>query len=559
MRLIQLSMLILAVLVLSVSSCKKKSSSSSSTDATTATATDTTTATTVTDSITTSTTSALPGDLAIASNTEAVSTASASQMAASGTTKKKQDPKSKKDRLKKAQNPTVKADCFLALAGGGAPMNSPTCYGPQLYYTKHPDHATPTSGASTVTGTQAGAGPNSASGTLPGGDLGLWTAAESDGTACAAAKMNSVVQSAAESIDLAVGAAGAMLCVAKMGKKTMPDVGKTLDLTTTMSGDADVKAKMTVTAATITREANTAAGRPVYTSKLEMAITPPGSTTSNSMSVTLRHVPLDDKNETYKGLMTMSRTVGSGKPPKPPEPPKTAKIAGPSFQLAAGDINAVSVVYAKDAKTLTYKVVSANYASTVTAATIFNSTTGEVDASKAGSSNQATDGWKGNLNVMVGTSDAVGDGSLAIAWQAGPQDGYTRNFNASTATNADSTRTGTAYFGFAKNVSNKAPKLAIGGMICNWAGPSNKRDTSAGWSLVQKQTMKLNSTTGIWAPVTSNITFAPTNSCNWVNATDSTYSTSAISAAATKGAVTNNLVTKASGYTFTVPTAPTAP
>jgi len=587
MKIIKFTALFFAVCAVSLAGCKSKSNDSatpaSTTDTTSTTSgttgTGTTTGTGITAAnLTISTTSALPGDLAIASNTEAVTASSASQLATAAaaggapaegtppaggtaTADTKQDVNSKKDRLQKAQNPSKKSDCFAAIGGMGKPMNSPTCYGPQVYYTKHPDHTSPTSGASTLTACANGGTPNSTStNCLPGGDLGIWTAAEADGTACAAAKMNSLVQSAAESIDMAVGATGAMLCVAKLAEISLPAVGATLDLTATLSEDADMKTRMTVTAASITREADTATGRPVYTSKMDIALKPPGGAEDHSMTLTLRHVPLDDTNSTYQGLMTMVRAGGgAGKPPKPPEPPKTDNIAAPMFELASGDLNAVSVVYNKDATHLTYKVISANYGSAATAATIFNAITGEVDASKAGSSNTATDGWKGNLNVMIGTADASGDGAIAVGWQAGSQDGYTRNFNVSTATAADGSRTGTAYFGFSKNVGNAAPKLAIDGMICNWAGPNNQRDTSAGWNLVQKQTMKLNATTGIWGAVTSNITFAPTNSCDWTNVTDSTYSTTAITTAATKGVVTNDLVTKASGYTFTVPTAPTAP
>ena len=548
------TMLVLAVSLFSATSCKKKSDPAP-TDETPATAT---TTTTTTDTITTNTLSALPADLAIASNTEAVSVTTAKLMAQSGTqTAGKQDAKAKKERLKKATNATTKADCFAMISGMAAPMKSPSCYGPSVFYTKHPDHTTPSSGASTLASCPTGASPGDASGCLPGGDLGIWDAAETDGTACAAAKLNSVVQTASQSIDLGVGATAAMLCIAKLSKLQMPAIGKTLDLAPTLKADADVKAKMTVTVASITREADTTAGRPVYTSNMELAITPPGAQTANNLSLKLRHVPLDSKNATYKGLMTMVRVNGAGAPPKPPEPPKTTNIAGPlNLNLGAGDLNAVSVIYHKTATSLTYKVVTANYGPNAKATTIFNSTTGEVNAALGG---DGTTGWKGNLNLMVGTSDDKGDGSLAVAWQAGSNDGFTRNFNITTLSNADGSRTGSAYFGFAKNTNNTAPKLAIEGMICNWAGPNNQRASAAGWNLVQKQTMKLNTTSGIWAPVTSNITFAPTNSCNWTNVTDSTYSKTAITTATTKGAVTNNLVTKASGYSFTVPTAPTAP
>ncbi len=531
------------VIAIALAGCKKEDT----------TTTDTTTTTTTGTTATTSTVSAFPSDLAISSNTESVSTTSANWVAAQDGSTMQQDQKSKKERLKKAKNPTVKADCFAALKGMAAPMGSPLCYGPTLYYTKHPDHPNKDASADTLSSCPQNQGPDAAgTGCLPGGDLGIWSAAEADGTACSAAKLNSVIQSAAQSVDMGIGAAAAMACVAKLNSNEMPAVGKTLDLTASLSADADMKTMMTMTNATITRESDTAAGLPVFTSKMDISMTPPGGSTAQSLSLTLRHVPQDASNDTYKGLLTMVRSGGSTAPPKPMDPP-------PSKNLSASSLNAVSVVYEQTATALNYKIISANYSSNATTTTIFDSTTGEVNLAAPATSNQASDGWNGNLNVIVGNLDASGDGKLSVAWQAGPLDGYTRNFNVDTTTDTAGVKTGTAYFGFAENVANKAPDLTIGGMICNWAGPNNQKKSAGGWSYVQKQTMKLDTATGKWKPVVSNIDFAPTNDCNWLNVTGSTYSTSAITTATTKGAVTHNLVSKSTGYTYTQPTAPTAP
>lgn len=70
-------------------------------------------------------------------------------------------------------------------------------------------------------------------------------------------------------------------------------------------------------------------------------------------------------------------------------------------------------------------------------------------------------------------------------------------------------KAGVAHFGFGADIE-AADSGLIKGMFCNWAGPGNGRTYNP---YAQKQTMSQSGATGTWAPVMSNILYAPTNSC----------------------------------------------
>ena len=123
--------------------------------------------------------SAMPGNLAVSSNTASGSSVSSRTLgrtaqAVSDTT----DPVSQNDKVTRLQavlNSTSLDECHKAIPktmkySGGQYVD---CYGPQLAYVNHPYD-------------------NSSDGTLPTGDLGIWTAYNNNTTqeACAAGQMN---------------------------------------------------------------------------------------------------------------------------------------------------------------------------------------------------------------------------------------------------------------------------------------------------------------------------------------------------------------------------------
>ncbi|MBF0351977.1 MAG: hypothetical protein HQM11_13170 [SAR324 cluster bacterium] len=438
------------------------------------------------------------------------------------------------------------------------------CYGPALKYTNHPDA---TSGTSAT-------GNGGSSSELPTGDLGLWSETEaSTGEACGAAKLNSLVMNTAVKIDLGLGAEAMMICAAQIAGQSLPEVGQTVDLTTILTSNkvgADIN--LSVSSASIERLSDSSDGFKVYQSKLNGSITPKaGDTTPQNFKLTLKHVPTNEANTTGKGLLTL---IIKGL--------KDNKV-GTSSDLAT------SVVYNKTESNLNYRMVQSSFAEQ-TSDDYFQED-GQVysipkSTSNAGGSNVApppgtitpgtptgpattttptgpttttpatrvtTTGWTEGYHVMIGDVDKDGVGKLVFSWQAGSGDGYTRTFNVETKADG----TGNAYFGFAKNPdasSNYGPTV-IDRMVCNWAGPNNQK---TGLSKVQKQELKLNSTSGVWESATSYILYAPTNSCDWNQSQGST--TFGEGTTALTFPVTNKLYDLATYRTeFTQPTAPSAP
>jgi len=72
-------------------------------------------------------------------------------------------------------------------------------------------------------------------------------------------------------------------------------------------------------------------------------------------------------------------------------------------------------------------------------------------------------------------------------------------------------------------------------MICNWAGPAQVINR-AGESKVQRQQLSYDSTNNVWKSTTDNITFAPTNDCDFDN---SSYGSTTFGGSG--ASITNNL------------------
>ena len=129
-----------------------------------------------------------------------------------------------------------------------------------------------------------------------------------------------------------------------------------------------------------------------------------------------------------------------------------------------------------------------------------------------------------------------GFGKGGYAWQAGKSDGYTRTFNIKTVYNSADNQAGNAFFGFNPHPDNGSYRTTnIDRMICNWAGPAQVINR-AGESKVQRQQLSYDSTNNVWKSTTDNITFAPTNDCDFDN---SSYSSTTF--VGSGASITNNL------------------
>ena len=233
-------------LVLVFAACKKSDDSTSSTSSSS-----------VTDS---SMVTAMPSNLSVSSSTESGSSVSSRYEGRSFATviNDDNDPKKHKDkvaRLKAVLNSTDIGQCHKAIPkkmkGSGGKYVS--CYGPDLVYVNHPSDST--------------------DGTLPGGDLGIWTAYNDNTTqeACAVGQMNLLMDKIGRKVDLAMGITAMMICAAKNDGLTKPTIdGDALDVTTSVAKTkiSGKRGGMKVSEATLKRS-KLASGKIKYTSKLK--------------------------------------------------------------------------------------------------------------------------------------------------------------------------------------------------------------------------------------------------------------------------------------------------
>ncbi len=396
----------------------------------------------------------------------------------------------------------------------------PSCYGPELDYTDHPDATPPESG------------------TMPTGDVGIWNELEG-AEACAAAQLNHLVDSVGVLVDSAVQIFASAACSLNVNGQSLPLIGQTIDLTSafqslvTQNGIAGV----TVTAVSLARAANDGDGNAVYDFAFTGEVT--DGTNTRAVELFLRHVPLDAQNATYKGKLSFSYAFTDG---------------GGGSQADAG-----SVLYHKSAATaLTYRLQQANYvANPGLTADPLSAVDRDIDPTII-QQDDSTTGWANNFNYALFSLDPqTGAGSYAYAWSAGQNDSNTRAFNATVTSGAAGERSGCAYFGYGPQAKLDTNLGRIDGMICNWAGPNNDHTPQ---DLVQRQCVEVG-TDGVYASAAApapKILYAPTNSCD--------YPGGAFTYASDAGTMTNDVPTATAAFandllaigdmSFTMPTVP---
>ncbi len=503
--------------------CAKKDDSSSSSSTTT-----------TTDS---SMVTAMPSNLSVSSNTE--SGASVSSRTAGRTSSSEisdtSDPKKHKDkvaRLEAVLNSDDINQCHKAIPkkmkGSGGSVN---CFGPELAYVNHPSD-------------------NTTDGTLPSGDLGIWTAYSDNTTqeACAVGQMNKLLSKVGRKVDLAMGITAMMVCAAKNDGLKKPAVdGAALDVTASVA-KTKVKEKrggMVITSATLKRSTVVSTGKKKYTSKITGSFSytlDDGTTDNQSFAIKFQHVPDTDSTDSVKageGLVQMWQ-----------EQDGTDQNCG-----TEGFDVVTSVAYKNTSDNLSFRAVKARFYDNMTKDDYFNSSDGEVVGISAQESSTGS-GWCADLNVVRANIDKDGFGKVGYAWQAGKGDGFTRTFNIKTD-NSSGTLTGNAYFGFNPHPDNSTGTLKyrttnIDRMICNWAGPGQDINR-AGVSKVQRQQLSYDSTNNVWKSTSDNITFAPTNDCDFDN---SSYGSTTFGGSG--ASITNNLES-ISNYTTNFGSQPTKP
>lgn len=159
------------------------------------------------------TTTTYPTGFAIGSPLSSSSTTTASVQADYGILafNKEANPDAKADALDAVAKGTTAAACTISLPTLTAPT-SPSCYGPQLDFQNHIDGTGGTS-------------------PLPTGDLGIWTSTEgSANEACAAAKLNSLINTATAYIDSALLYSASIACLMRVNGTAAPAAGASVDV-----------------------------------------------------------------------------------------------------------------------------------------------------------------------------------------------------------------------------------------------------------------------------------------------------------------------------------------
>ncbi|MBV1880208.1 MAG: hypothetical protein KUG82_01165 [Pseudomonadales bacterium] len=377
-------------------------------------------------------------------------------------------------------------------------VNGPSCYGPDLDYINHVNAFSGSTDSDSDVTMSSGPGPSSDDdGRLPTGDLGIWSASETDGEACSAAKINSLVEDVATKVDYAMTVAAAMSCVvARSDDLDLPEADATTTITSALSTALAVNnSGLTVTLATISA-ATDSDSNTVYTYDIS-------TESDDATSVfTIKHV--DQSTDTDEdGTVDSDEQVYAGK--------IWGSIEGMGAVGGSGGYG-FSMLYNVDGAAtspIKFKLVSGAYSpdGDDPNSTDYFDSNGDYITMGEG---------LGNLIYAVANIDLeTGLGSLVYSWSAGGGNEESRTFNAM-VTSVDSVTTGYGFFGYGDvfNTSDGSqPDGSINEFICNWAGPGNSHEGVA--NTAQKQVMTLNTTDGVFESTSASITYAPTVSCDF--------------------------------------------
>lgn len=373
-----------------------------------------------------------------------------------------------------------------------------SCYGPQMPYASHQD---------------AGSGPSS--GTLPGGDLGIWLEYENGTQPCVAAQLKQRTRGVRGQTKQGLLMTALMrLTIARSTTLSMPAAGASTDAA------AEVQAKLRTVPALASVVVHAASvsldsAGTTYTYRLALGN---GASGANARlgEVIMTHIK-GSGPAVFNGVMrvagfTLSSDAAMGC--------DDMKDSGTGlFQVA----HVSTVKYTRDGTSLAYGSRNGNYCGHPSATTVSDygaqvaglTSGSELDpaAKLVGNVRGTSTGWRGSFSKFAGAVDkASGAGNYLFAWQAGTMDNATRMLGITSDYNsATDTRTLGGYFAFGADIA--ATDGTMQGMICNWAGPGNSH--AARGSFQSQVATHTGSAAGFSiASGGSKIAYAPTNSCS---------------------------------------------
>ena len=363
------------------------------------------------------------------------------------------------------------------------------CYGPQVKVANGPTH--PDTPTSTGTGTVD----------LPTGDLGLWDEKEtSTGNACATAQLNQRMYG------VSARSGQALMALAVLSKRvyatsgSMPAVGASADVTATMPAVSGV----TWSKAVLSQPSS---GTYLYTLQFDFT-----DASGVTRKVDLEMTHNGTSSVVYSGLLkyAVTGTFNGGNCPGTGDKPVTRVGTLKYGRTSETDMSMVH-------RSGQYCGSSTVAGSLATDRGATYGSDGQLNpSSKLDSTGK---GWGDNFSRFGATlNPSTRAGNYQFAWQAGPGDGNSRMLQMS-ITQLAATKAGLGYFGFGLDIasldgtaSSGRPNADIQGMICNWAGPGNSHALQP---LAQKQTFSQAGGSAVWAPVVSNIRYAPASACTY--------------------------------------------
>ncbi|MBC7957002.1 MAG: hypothetical protein H7Y33_14170, partial [Cytophagales bacterium] len=373
--------------------------------------------------------------------------------------------------------------------------NNANCYGPSLAYSSHENF---------VSGMPAAAG------TLPSGDLGLWTATEAGGKPCVAAELNARVSGVKGRVKHGLRLMAVMRLTVAKSSLTMPAAGGSLnmqaELQSTLSA-VPALSGVTVNAATIALDS----GGAIYTYRL--LVSQGTGTSATSGEVILKHTP-GGSHTAYSGVMQVAGFHLSTDPAFS----CSDEVDGATGRYKVAQVSTVK--YSRNGAAINFGSRDGQYcghasgSSSNHAAQVASFTgDGQLDPTVkiSGNTRSGGTGWRAGFTRFAGSFDKdTVAGDFLFAWQAGTGDGNARGLAVHADYNsATEARALNGYFAFTGDVATSDGSLL--GMICNWAGPGNSHTPA---SKFQSQTATLSASATDYALGASKITYAPTTSCS---------------------------------------------
>jgi len=373
-----------------------------------------------------------------------------------------------------------------------SPRGHAACFGPSVGYVNHDD----------ATGT---------SGTLPSGDVAMWSDLEagSPSVACGVAELNAQLQGpSAQTQQALLLLAGLRATVVADSTLSMPSAGSTLDLRSrTSTLLSALLTGVTVQAASVSLNADGSE----YSYRL--VLTRGSGASAQSLDITLLHTPAET-DVRYAGTLQLSLAYLS----------TDASIGCNDQQDGSGRFKVArlgTLGYNRQDQWLSLRARAGQYCGHPTLAGSSHiaelatlTMSGELDptVSLSGSTRGSTKGWRQGFMRM--TQDSVMStltSDFIHAWQDQPQggSGHARMFAGYTTLDIGTqTRTLSLFHGHTDDIGSTDGTLL--GLICNVGGPGAMATVGA---LSQYQSLSLSGSASDWALITSKIGHAPTNNC----------------------------------------------